>query len=641
MKILSQVCWLAIFSVGILAQSLPLGQTSVFVGSGNCATCHVQGSPNPAALLDSYGKDVSQSSYWRSTMMANAAKDPLWQAKVQAEISAHPHLQTLIEDKCTSCHAPIGNSQAAQDGQEDYSISEMLLDPLALDGVSCAVCHQIKAENLGEGSSFSGHFNIENDRLIYGPFSTPVVGPMQSMVNYTPVLSSHVERSELCATCHTLFTPYVDDAGEVAGEAPEQVPYLEWLNSDYPALGIECQTCHIPAIEENIVLSNRPQWLGTRNPLHTHEFVGGNIFMLKLLRDFGAELGVTASSAHFDSSISRTMKLLQNQTAALDLVAEWDSTGNTLNLGVGVQNLSGHKFPTAYPSRRAWVELKVANSFGEILFHSGAWDESGEIFGLDSGYESHHQLISAEDQVQIYQNIPMDLNGEKTYTLLRIAGYLKDNRIPPRGNSSEGVAADSTRVEGQAIEDDDFNDQGSGRDVIHYGVASLNSAEDYTITAILNYQSIAPRFVADLFSYDLPEVNRFQSFYDQMDNSPFVIDSVRFTLTSATLHGENVHTPNRSRLVTNYPNPFNPSTRIRVQVTESGLVMIRIYDLQGRIIKTLNSKALNAGSREFIWDATNNSDEEIEGGIYLLSVDMESAPFRGNVHIHQKMVYLK
>lgn len=45
-----------------------------------------------------------------------------------------------------------------------------------------------------------------------------------------------------CATCHTLFTPYVDNEGNVAGEAPEQTPYLEWKNSIYPQQEIERQT---------------------------------------------------------------------------------------------------------------------------------------------------------------------------------------------------------------------------------------------------------------------------------------------------------------------------------------------------------------------------------------------------------------
>jgi len=642
MKFLSQLCLMVIIAVGIQGQTLPLGQTSLFVGSGNCAACHVQGSPNPAALLDSYGKDVSQTSYWRSTMMANAAKDPFWQAKVQAEINAHPYLQTIIEDKCTTCHAPMGNTQAAQEGQDDYTISEMLLDPLALDGVSCAVCHQIKDQNLGEGSSFSGHFIIENDRLIYGPFPNPVAGPMQSMVNYTPTSSPHVESSELCAACHTLFTPYVNDAGEVMGEAPEQVPYLEWLNSDYPAQGMECQTCHMPAIEENIILANRPQWLGSRNPLHTHEFVGGNIFMLKLMRDFGSELGVTASSAHFDSSISRTMWLLQNQTADLDLATEWSSAGDTLEVSVRVQNLSGHKFPTAYPSRRAWMELQVENSSGEVVFHSGAWDVFGEISGLDSIYEPHHQLISNEDQVQIYQNIPMDMNGDKTYTLLRIAGYLKDNRIPPSGYRSNGIAADSTRIEGLAGSDPNFNrngsEEGSGSDIVDYRIGGLSPNSSYRVTATLNYQTIAPRFAQDLFEHEVPEVATFEAYYNLSDLNPTILAENSMVIQSTEISRGHVSLPIQHLLVSAYPNPFNPGVTIQVDLQEAGLLTLRIYNMRGMLVEELSKTQLTAGEHQFYWNASHRT--KIASGVYLVKGELLSA---GGITLdlgYKRLVYL-
>ncbi len=628
-----------------MAQALPTGSTTIFIGSGGCAVCHTQGGPNTSALQDISGNDVSISTYWRSTMMANSSKDPLWQAKVQAEILAHPHLQAVIEDKCTSCHAAMGNTQASYDGQPDYAISEMLNDPLAMDGVSCAVCHQIQDQNLAEGESFSGHFIIDDSREIFGPFNNPVSGPMMNMVNYTPVYGTHASESEICATCHTLFTPYVDDDGEVVGEAPEQVPYLEWLNSDFPEQGIECQTCHMPALEDNIILSNRPQWLGARNPLHTHEFVGGNVFMLKLLKEYGSELGVTANSAHFDSSIARTRRLLQNQTAELDLATDWNSTGDSLHISVDVQNLSGHKFPTAYPSRRAWLELMVENGAGETVFHSGSWDSHGEISGLDSIYESHHQLINSEDQVQIYQNITSDINGDKTYTLLRIAGYLKDNRIPPQGYLSDGAAADSTAIEGLAGVDPDFNkdglEEGSGRDLIHYVVGGLNNAETYTVTAILNYQSIAPRFVEDLFAYDLPEVTAFQSYYEQIDNSPEQIDTAQLTLTSSATEEENTSKPESSELVTTYPNPFNPVTRILVEVTNSSFVRVNIYDVQGGHVNTLNSKQLQAGIHDFTWDASNYAGDDVAAGVYLLEVDMESNPYAKTFRVQKKLVYLK
>jgi len=574
--------------------------------------------------------------------MANSTIDPLWQAKVQAEVASNPHLQGIIEDKCTSCHAPMGNTQAEYDGQSDYSFVEMVESPLAMDGVSCAVCHQIQDQDLGQSESFSGHFTIEDNRLIYGPFSNPVVGPMASMVNYTPTMGSHISSSEMCATCHTLFTLYVNDEGEVAGEAPEQVPYLEWLNSAYPELGIECQTCHMPAIEEDIVLSNRPQWLGARNPLHTHEFVGGNVFMLKLLKNFRDELGVNASEAHFDSTIDRSLRLLERQSVRLNLEAEWNGMVDTLMIEVDVENLSGHKFPTAYPSRRAWLELKVVDQSGNIVFHSGAWDETGEIVGLDPVYEQHYQTITHEDQVQIYQNMPMDVNGDKTYTLLRIAGYLKDNRIPPLGYLTDGVAADSTRIIGLATQDPDFNwndlDEGTGSDKVHYRVGGLDSDAALIVHATMNYQTLAPRFAQDLFEYDLPEVAEFQSYYEQMDLSPIPIADVGYSISTSRIKTQ---TPGSQLLLQAYPNPFNPETTIQVSIPGDGNINLSIFDLQGKQVGTFQRINQVIGVHEFTWEGHSSYGHNLEAGIYVVQIEFRATGSSIALHANSKIVYLK
>ncbi len=151
--------------------------------------------------------------------MANAAKDPFWQAKMTAEVAANPHLKDIIEDKCLTCHSPMGRTEAKYQGADYYSFEELNQDDLARDGVSCTACHQIKPDNLGNVESYSGHYIIENDRIIYGPYQNPLTMPMQNRVNYTPIFVDRYHHYDLCATCHTLFTPYVDNEGAVAGES--------------------------------------------------------------------------------------------------------------------------------------------------------------------------------------------------------------------------------------------------------------------------------------------------------------------------------------------------------------------------------------------------------------------------------------
>ena len=632
------------FASDAAAQTLPTQTSTLFSGSGNCASCHEPGFPNTTALKDAAGNDISPVTLWRSTMMANAFRDPLWRAKVSAEIVANPHLQSVIEDKCTTCHAPLGRTEAIFNGSSGYTIEEGTSDPLARDGVSCTLCHQIKDVNLGTPESFSGHYIVENDRLIYGPFQNLTVGPMQQSVNYTPVFGEQTHSSTLCATCHTLFTPYVDNDGNIAGEAPEQVPYLEWKNSVYPEQNIECQTCHMPHSEEAIVISNRPRSLGARSPFAKHYFVGANVFMLRILKEHGAELGVTATAAQFDSTIARTLNILQNQT--IDLGAEGAWLNDSLEIQLRVINKTGHKFPTAYPSRRAWVQLQVLNDAGQTVFASGTWDaQTGEIDGLDDPYEPHHDVITAPGQVQVYQTIMKDIDGKVNYTLLRAAGFLKDNRLPPEGFTSTGPDYEHTAIEGLALDDASFNrdasGEGTGADRIAYRIGGLPQQGDYTVKVELLYQTAPPRFLADLFQYDTPEVQTFKGYYEQADKSPVLIKAMQFTVTTTGIEQKNPAGPESYLLLSVYPNPFNPSTSIEIETRESGDIELAIFDARGNRVHSMRSSGVGAGVHRFRWNASDASGNPVASGVYFVSATFSSRQ-SGITRVQtQKILYLK
>ena len=51
---------------------------------------------------------------------------------------------------------------------------------------------------------------------------------------------------------------------------------------------------------------------------------------------------------------------------------------------ISIENLGGHKLPTAYPSRRVWLHLTVRDSRGNALFESGALHPDGSIEGNDN-----------------------------------------------------------------------------------------------------------------------------------------------------------------------------------------------------------------------------------------------------------------
>jgi hypothetical protein len=87
-------------------------------------------------------------------------------------------------------------------------------------------------------------------------------------------------------------------------EFPEQTTYLEW---EFSSQSRTCQDCHLPGAAGGVVISNRPMWLYPRTPFGQHHFVGGNSFMVSLLKANATQLGVTADAAHFDATIAARM----------------------------------------------------------------------------------------------------------------------------------------------------------------------------------------------------------------------------------------------------------------------------------------------------------------------------------------------
>ncbi len=551
---------------------LPTETNSLFAGSGVCAQCH-------AKQVDANGKSISIVNDWRSTMMANAARDPFWRAKVSHEGLVNPDHKAELENVCTRCHAPTGNENAHYNGQELYSVAEMVQDPLALDGVQCTVCHQIPENSLG---NFSGTFLIGTRKTIWGPYPNPVANPMINNTGYTPVYSKHIEDSRICASCHTLLTNSVDNEGSPTGnQFVEQSIYQEWENSDYPAQNQNCQDCHMPATNDPVVISSRPNNLAPRSPFNKHHFQGANVFMGKILKDHAAELGLNATEVQFDSTLARNMRSLQQKALDLELSIVKRSS-DTLFVDVRLHNKSGHKLPGGYPSRRMFVELTVSDNNNQILFQSGAFDSTGRILQEDSTFEPHHNLIDSAGQVQIFELVMGDVNHRVTTVLERANYALKDNRIPPDGFKTTHFAYDTVPIVGKAAADTDFNkeagNEGSGADVVHYHIPLSGNTDDLTVEAKVWYQTVSPKWLEHMFSYSSEEIDRFKSYYNTADKTPVLMGQ-----KEAKSAYTGIRNPEKTSLQV-FPNPTRGKINIQ---SPTVLLSVNVFNAAGWMVKTV------------------------------------------------------
>lgn len=513
-----------------------------FTTSGACALCH-ESSPNATAMRDPGGRSIAPFDLWQSTMMANSARDPLWRAMVSTEVAATPSRKAEIERKCLQCHAPMAAVEATHQERElglaELYDSEKRLNQLALDGVSCSLCHQITPENFGDPKSFNGGFTINSEKQIYGPHDDVFPMPMIRHTGFTPTHGAHIEQSELCATCHTLETTGYEADGTSTGVAfLEQAPYLEWKASAY-ARGEQprtCQSCHVPrASEEGVpyetTLAHNPggfdfPFLEPRTPYGLHVFVGGNTLIPAILRDHRETLQPLASDAAFDATIALAKAQLQTKTLRASL-NNLSREGDALRFAVRLQNLTGHKFPTAHPTRRAWLHVRVLDTDGAVHFESGRFDAAGRL--LDAHGEvhpadrrggphlPHYTAIDSPDQVQVYEGVMSDSRGDRTHTLLRATGWWKDNRLLPWG----WLGSDATRPHG--VDDADFV---PGIDDVRYHVTAPASASLVIEVEVL-YQTLGARSAAELLAWDTPEVREFRHYYESADRTPVRVAILR------------------------------------------------------------------------------------------------------------------
>ena len=522
--------WLALASPCVLTSASGGDKTDLkvaFQTSDRCLACH-NGLTTPS------GKDVSIGFDWRSSIMANSARDPYWQASVRREDIEHPESSAKLEDGCADCHMPIARYQAKLQGRLGEVFAHLPFDndpkknAAAEDGVSCSVCHQIGKEKLGTRESFNGGFVVDapqskNDHPEYGPFviDNGRAHIMQTSTGgFRPTEADHIHDSALCATCHTLYTTSLSSGGKEIGTFPEQMPYLEWLHSDYPRR-LSCQGCHMPEVQGDAPIT---AVLGVlRQGVRQHTFVGANFFVLKVLNRYRADLSVTAMPLELTAEADRTIEFLQSQAARVT-IRKVDVVASQLSVDVFVENLTGHKLPTAFPSRRAWLHLVVHDANGRTVFESGALNPDGSIQGNNNDadplrFEPHYREIKSSDEVQIYEPILKDENGKVTTGLALGVGYLKDNRLLPAGFQKQTADKDIAVV-GDAADDPNFTDAG---DLVRYSVPLGDAQGPFHIDAELWYQPIGFRWAHNLISFQAEETRRLIGYYESMSSETAIV----------------------------------------------------------------------------------------------------------------------
>jgi hypothetical protein len=215
----------------------------------------------------------------------------------------------------------------------------------------------------------------------------------------------------------------------------------------------------------------------------------------------------------------RTVDFLQSQAARVT-IRNLDTSNGRLNAEVFVENLTGHKLPTAFPSRRAWLHFQVLDRNGRTVFESGKLNPDGSIEGNDNDadpmrFEPHYREITSSHEVQIYEPILGDQSGRVTTGLADGVGYLKDNRLLPSGFEKRTADKDIAVV-GGAADDPNFT---AGGDLLCYSVSLNGMQGPFQVKVELWYQPIGFRWAHNLIPYDAMETRRFVGYYESVSSA--------------------------------------------------------------------------------------------------------------------------
>lgn len=425
------------------------------------------------------------------------------------------------------------------------------------DSAVCGSCHTVHLPVLGNTEPTSADLNI--------------LGYVYEQTTYPEWAFSDFRSGKLLGQ-EILGTP---DAGSMAGE---------------------CQTCHMPSktpgghdfVTKIAGIQERTNYPDTdyaesaenidlpyREGFAKHTLVGLNMFLVEMADQFPNVLGIPASSPMLVSNGLNPADLTKlamldnakNSTAAVEVKKSpsapmhpgtQEPYGNAYD--VTVTNLTGHKFPSGVGFRRAFIEFTAYDANNTILWQSGAVNPAGQI--VDGGnhqdtitgevwwtkqckrptgwddrpHQPHYELITAQDQTQIYQELvstpPANATSEScghdatpagtlTTSFLSICAEVKDNRLYPSGflplahrkeiaealGAQANLAEDTTAV--GVGSDPDYDAEATpptGKDSAITGADSLTYAFDLPagkkvakVTARVLYQATPPFYLQDRF----------------------------------------------------------------------------------------------------------------------------------------------
>lgn len=419
--------------------------TSSLFDAGSCNICH-----------GNYNQAVEPYFRWQGTMMANAARDPLFYAC----LAIANQDATDSGDLCIRCHTPpawLDGRSTPTDGSaiEQFDRESVqcdfchrMVDPDYKPGISPAEDVNILAATPDVPSGFgAGQYVVDGVSARRGPFN-------DANSPHPWIYSPFHRTSNLCGTCHDVSNPvYTRDINDpdvyvlnsLGTPAPSfdqydmfpiERTYSEWTQSSF-AIGsgiymngrfggnkqtvATCQDCHMPDASGKACIQASGVF---RNDLPLHDFAGANAWVPDMIANLAPSLWPSDDVDPNALAAAKQRNIEMVQRAANINVQRVNG-----QLRVRVFNETGHKLPSGYPEgRRMWINVQYYDINDALITEYGAYDDMTAIL-ITNDTKVYETKLGLDAAAAAVTGLPM---GESFHFVLNNKIY-KDNRIPPRG----------------------------------------------------------------------------------------------------------------------------------------------------------------------------------------------------------------
>jgi hypothetical protein len=430
----------------------------------NCTYCH-----------SNYDPATEPFYLWQTSMMAQAARDPMFHACLAVAEQDAPH----VGDTCLRCHTPTGWLE----GRSKPSNGSALKGK-DFEGVTCNLCHRMVDPEYTEGASppddeailarlesvpespHNGTYVVDPIDRRRGPFD---LGPKFYWHEWRQ--SPFHSKSQMCATCHDVSNPVfvrsggptptpgdVYDLNAPGAQHPThkktdefalERTFSEWSQSAFAVAPIDlggrfggnktavstCQDCHMPdASGEACAPGYGAQY---RDDLPLHSFRGANTWVLRGVRLLDQNHKLYKASEASELTEEQAEQGIAENIDFLTRASDMELTKNGGQLIVRIINQTGHKLPTGYTEgRRMWINVKFLDAKGNIVAERGAYNFDRATLDV-SNTKIYEAELGPDDAVAAATGLP----AEPSFHFALVNKVYKDNRIPPRGFTNANYAA--------------------------------------------------------------------------------------------------------------------------------------------------------------------------------------------------------